>query len=134
MASSSKRQNILAKGPPKNFSDNFLSKANEESFPRFTSAKITPSRVLLQEQLNFQIMNLFAATQSSLILTLVHFYNKEIFHYFLANMSFNSDHYVIRSFIFKKKVEITKANLGIFLNLRTEGIRAHTLTTTFDFD
>ncbi|PKU87888.1 hypothetical protein MA16_Dca013103 [Dendrobium catenatum] len=80
------------------------------------------------------VKNLFAATQFGLILTLVHYYNKETFHYFLANMSFNSDHSVIRLFIFKKKVEITKADLGIFLNLRTEGIRAHTLTNSSDFD
>ncbi|PKU59669.1 hypothetical protein MA16_Dca023930 [Dendrobium catenatum] len=45
-------------------------------------------------------------------------------------MSFNSDHSVISSFVFKKKVEITKAGLGIFLNLRTEGLRAHTLAST----
>ncbi|PKU59210.1 hypothetical protein MA16_Dca028503 [Dendrobium catenatum] len=49
-------------------------------------------------------------------------------------MSFNSDHSVISSFIFKKKIEITKADFDIFLNLRTEGLRAHTLTTTsFDW-
>ncbi|KAI0492203.1 hypothetical protein KFK09_026470 [Dendrobium nobile] len=58
------------------------------------------------------VMNLFASTQFGLILTLVNFYIKETFHYFLANMSFNSNHSVIR----------------------TEGIRAHTLTTTSDFD
>ncbi|PKU73520.1 hypothetical protein MA16_Dca008084 [Dendrobium catenatum] len=50
-----------------------------------------------------------------------------------ANMSFNPDHSVINSFVLKKKVEITKADLGIFLNLRTEGIRPHTLTTS-NFD
>ncbi|KAI0493759.1 hypothetical protein KFK09_023884 [Dendrobium nobile] len=79
-------------------------------------------------------MNMFPSTQFGLILTLVYFYNKETFHYFLANMSFNSDHSMSRSYVFKKKVEITKVDLGIFLNLRTEGIRAHTLTNTFDFD
>ncbi|KAI0515987.1 hypothetical protein KFK09_008658 [Dendrobium nobile] len=78
-------------------------------------------------------MNLFASTQIGLILTLVHLYNKETFHYFLANMSFNSNHSVT-SPMFKKKVEITKADLEIFLNLRTEGIRAHTMTTTADFN
>ncbi|KAI0488626.1 hypothetical protein KFK09_028465 [Dendrobium nobile] len=54
MVSSSKRQKILAKGPPRNSSDSFLSKANEESFPIFVSAKITPSRILIQDQLTFQ--------------------------------------------------------------------------------
>ncbi|PKU77884.1 hypothetical protein MA16_Dca005716 [Dendrobium catenatum] len=54
MSSSSKRQKVLAKGPHRNSSDNFLSKANEESFPRYASAKITPSRVLIQEKLTFQ--------------------------------------------------------------------------------
>ncbi|PKU66817.1 hypothetical protein MA16_Dca014424 [Dendrobium catenatum] len=48
-------------------------------------------------------------------------------------MSFNSDHSIINSFVFKKKIEITKADFGIFLNLRTEGLRAHALTTT-NFD
>ncbi|PKU64610.1 hypothetical protein MA16_Dca015871 [Dendrobium catenatum] len=48
-------------------------------------------------------------------------------------MSFNSDHIIINSFVFKKKIEITKVDLGIFLNIRTEGLRAHTLTTT-NFD
>ncbi|PKU72384.1 hypothetical protein MA16_Dca023604 [Dendrobium catenatum] len=48
-------------------------------------------------------------------------------------MSFNSDHSVISSFNFNTKIEITKADLGIFLNIRTEGLRAHTSTTT-NFD
>ncbi|PKU79453.1 hypothetical protein MA16_Dca000798 [Dendrobium catenatum] len=34
----------------------------------------------------------------------------------------------------RKKVEITKADLGVFLNLRTEGARAHTLITTSDYE
>ncbi|PKU81770.1 hypothetical protein MA16_Dca026929 [Dendrobium catenatum] len=48
-------------------------------------------------------------------------------------MSFNSDHSIISSFVFKKKVEITKTDFNIFLNLMTKGLRAHTLTTT-NFD
>ncbi|PKU78114.1 hypothetical protein MA16_Dca013180 [Dendrobium catenatum] len=48
-------------------------------------------------------------------------------------MSFNYDHSIISSFIFKNKIEITKAELGIFLNIRTKGVREHTLTTT-NFD
>ncbi|PKU81412.1 hypothetical protein MA16_Dca027025 [Dendrobium catenatum] len=45
-------------------------------------------------------------------------------------MSFNFDHSVISSFVLKKKFEITKADLRIFLNLSNEGLRTHTLTTT----
>ncbi|PKU87620.1 hypothetical protein MA16_Dca009792 [Dendrobium catenatum] len=78
-------------------------------------------------------MHLFASTQFQFILSLVHFYNKQTYHYFLANMSFNSDHSIISSFVFKKKVEITKHDLGAFLNLRTEGYRAHTLMSENSF-
>jgi len=133
MTSSSKRQKVLAKKPHRNSSKNFLSKANEESFPRFASAKITPSRILIKEQLTFQIMNLFASTQFGFILTLVYLYNKETFHFILANMSFNSDHSIICSFVFKHKVEITNNDLGAFLKLRTEGARAHHLINTHDY-
>ncbi|PKU74121.1 hypothetical protein MA16_Dca023854 [Dendrobium catenatum] len=49
-------------------------------------------------------------------------------------MSFNSDHSVICSYVLKKKVKITKADLGAFLNLRTEGARAHSLITTSDYE
>ncbi|KAI0499470.1 hypothetical protein KFK09_017673 [Dendrobium nobile] len=127
MASPSKRQKVLAKKPHRNASENFLSKANEESFPRFASAKITPSRILIQSEKNFKVMHLFASTQFGFILSLVHLYNKQTFLYFLANMSFNSDHSSISSFVFKQKVEITKHDIGAFLNLRTKGYRAHTL-------
>ncbi|PKU72872.1 hypothetical protein MA16_Dca016617 [Dendrobium catenatum] len=41
---------------------------------------------------------------------------------------------VSRSYVLKKKVEITKEDLGIFLNLRTQGIRAHTLTSSTNYD
>ncbi|KAI0496393.1 hypothetical protein KFK09_022709 [Dendrobium nobile] len=133
MASSSKRQKVLAKKPNRNASENFLSKANEESFPRFASAKITPSRILIQSEIHFKVMHLFASTQFHFILSLIHFYNKQTFHYFLANMSFNSDHSCISSFVFKQKVEITKHDIGAFLNLRTEGYRAHTLMTETTF-
>ncbi|PKU66363.1 hypothetical protein MA16_Dca009605 [Dendrobium catenatum] len=44
-------------------------------------------------------------------------------------MSFNSDHSIISSFFLKKKIKITKADLGIFLNLRTEVLRVYTLTS-----
>ncbi|KAL0921340.1 hypothetical protein M5K25_008403 [Dendrobium thyrsiflorum] len=77
MASSSKRSRI-SKGSSSSRNENFLSKECETAYGRYSACKITPSRILIQSNIDFQILPLFSSTQLSFILTLSHSYHKEI--------------------------------------------------------
>ncbi|KAL0910700.1 hypothetical protein M5K25_018781 [Dendrobium thyrsiflorum] len=129
MASSSKRSKI-SKGSSRN--ENFLSKDNETAYGRYSASKITPSRILIQSDIDFQILPLFSSTQLSFILTLTHSYHKEIFLQFLSNLRVIPDFIRMSSFVMQQKVIIDKEDLGTFLHLRTEGDRLHTLIQESD--
>ncbi|KAL0911926.1 hypothetical protein M5K25_017864 [Dendrobium thyrsiflorum] len=77
MASSSKRSRI-SKGSSSSRNENFLSKECETAYGRYSASKITPSRILIQSNIDFQILPPFSSTQLSFILTLSHSYHKEI--------------------------------------------------------
>ncbi|KAL0903367.1 hypothetical protein M5K25_027741 [Dendrobium thyrsiflorum] len=129
MASSSKRSKV-SKGSSRN--ENFLSKDNETAYGRYSASKITPSRILIQSDIDFQILPLFSSTQLSFILTLSHSYHKEMFLQFLSNLRVTPECTRLTSFIMQQKVIIDKEDLGTFLHLRTEGDRLHTLIQEAD--
>ncbi|KAL0905968.1 hypothetical protein M5K25_024423 [Dendrobium thyrsiflorum] len=129
MASSNKKSKV-SKGSSRN--ENFLSKDNETAYGSFFASKITPSRILIQSDINFQILPLFSSTQLSFILTLSHSYHKEIFLQFLSNLRVTPECTRLSSFVMQQKVTIDKEDLGNFLHLRTEGDRLHTLIQEAD--
>ncbi|KAL0903430.1 hypothetical protein M5K25_027809 [Dendrobium thyrsiflorum] len=129
MASSSKRSKVT-KGSSRN--ENFLSKDNETAYGKYSASKITPSRILIQSDIDFQILPLFSSTQLSFILTLSHSYHKEMFLQFLSNLRVTPECTRLTSFVMQQKVIIDKEDLGTFLHLRTEGDRLHTLIQDAD--
>ncbi|KAL0927626.1 hypothetical protein M5K25_001817 [Dendrobium thyrsiflorum] len=129
IASSSKRSKV-SKGSSRN--ENFLSKDNETAYGRYSASKITPSRILIQSDIDFQILPLFSSTQLSFILTLSHSYHKEMFLQFLSNLRVTPECTRLTSFVMQQKVIIDKEDLGTFLHLRTEGDRLHTLIQEAD--
>ncbi|KAL0920143.1 hypothetical protein M5K25_009256 [Dendrobium thyrsiflorum] len=129
MASSSKRSKVT-KGSTRN--ENFLSKDNETAYGKYSASKITPSRILIQSDIDFQILPLFSSTQLSFILTLSHSYHKEMFLQFLSNLRVTPECTRLTSFVMQQKVIIDKEDLGTFLHLRTEGDRLHTLIQEAD--
>ncbi|KAL0909814.1 hypothetical protein M5K25_020712 [Dendrobium thyrsiflorum] len=129
MASSSKRSKVT-KGSSRN--ENFLSKDNETAYGKYSASKITPSRILIQSDIDFQILPLFSFTQLSFILTLSHSYHKEMFLQFLSNLRVTPECTRLTSFVMQQKVIIDKEDLGTFLHLRTEGDRLHTLIQEAD--
>ncbi|KAL0909872.1 hypothetical protein M5K25_020780 [Dendrobium thyrsiflorum] len=129
MASSSKRSKV-SKGSSRN--ENFLSKDNETAYGKYSASKITPSRILIQSDIDFQILPLFSSTQLSFILTLSHSYHKEMFLQFLSNLRVTPECTRLTSFVMQQKVIIDKEDLGTFLHLRTEGDRLHTLIQEAD--
>ncbi|KAL0925247.1 hypothetical protein M5K25_004243 [Dendrobium thyrsiflorum] len=129
MASSSKRSKV-SKGSSRN--ENFLSKDNETAYGRYSASKITPSRILIQSDIDFQILPLFSSTQLSFILTLSHSYHKEMFLQFLSNLRVTPECTRLSSFVMQQKVIIDKEDLGTFLHLRTEGDRLHSLIQEAD--
>ncbi|KAL0927489.1 hypothetical protein M5K25_001661 [Dendrobium thyrsiflorum] len=131
MASSSKRSRI-SKGSSSSRNENFLSKECETAYGRYSASKITPSRILIQSNINFQILPLFSSMQLSFILTLSHSYHKEMYLQFLSNLRVIPDFTRLTSFIMQQKVTIEKEDLGTFLHLRTEGDRLHTLIQESD--
>ncbi|KAL0924073.1 hypothetical protein M5K25_004878 [Dendrobium thyrsiflorum] len=131
MASSSKRSRI-SKGSSSSRNENFLSKECETAYGRYSACKITPSRILIQSNIDFQILPLFSSTQLSFILTLSHSYHKEMYLQFLSNLRVIPDFTRLTSFVMQQKVTIKKEDLGTFLHLRTEGDRLHTLIQESD--
>ncbi|KAL0906233.1 hypothetical protein M5K25_024709 [Dendrobium thyrsiflorum] len=129
MASSSKRSKI-SKGSSRK--ENFLSKECETAYGRYSASKITPSRILIQSNIDYQILPPFSSTQLSFILTLSHSYHKEMFLQFLSNLRVIPDFTRLTSFVMQQKVTIEKEDLGTFLHLRTEGDRLHTLIQESD--
>ncbi|KAL0923811.1 hypothetical protein M5K25_004589 [Dendrobium thyrsiflorum] len=129
MASSSKKSKV-SKGSSRN--ENFLSKDNETAYGRYSASKITPSRILIQSDIDFQILPLFSSTQLSFILTLSHSYHKEMFLQFLSNLRVTPECTRLTSFVMQQKVIIDKEDLETFLHLRTEGDRLHTLIQESD--
>ncbi|KAL0904066.1 hypothetical protein M5K25_026137 [Dendrobium thyrsiflorum] len=129
MTSSSKRSKV-SKGSSRN--ENFLSKDNETAYGRYSASKITPSRILIQSDIDFQILPLFSSTQLSFILTLSHSYYKDMFLQFLSNLRVTPECTRLTSFVMQQKVINDKEDLGTFLHLRTEGDRLHTLIQEAD--
>ncbi|KAL0903990.1 hypothetical protein M5K25_026058 [Dendrobium thyrsiflorum] len=118
MASSSKRSRGSS-----STSDNFLSKDNEKAYDKYKVYKITHSRVLIQADLNFNF-----------ILTLTHAYNRETFLQFLSNLRVTPNSSRISSFTLQQRVQITKEDLGTYLYLRTEGVRAHNMSLESEYN
>ncbi|KAL0928674.1 hypothetical protein M5K25_000584 [Dendrobium thyrsiflorum] len=131
MASSSKRSRI-SKGSSSSRNENFLSKECETAYGRYSASKITPSRILIQSNIDFQILPLFSSTQLSFILTLSHSYQKEMYLQFLSNLRVILDFTRLTSFVMQQKVTIEKEDFRTFLHLRTEGDRVHTLIQESD--
>ncbi|KAL0928600.1 hypothetical protein M5K25_000503 [Dendrobium thyrsiflorum] len=131
MVSSSKRYRI-SKGSSSSRNENFLSKECETAYGRYSASKITPSHILIQSNIDFQILPLFSSTQLSFILTLSHSYHKEMYLQFLSNLRVIPDFTRLTSFVMQQKVTIEKEDLGTFLHLKTEGDRLQTLIQESD--
>ncbi|KAL0925294.1 hypothetical protein M5K25_003615 [Dendrobium thyrsiflorum] len=129
MASSSKR----SRGPSSR-SENFLSKESENVYDRYKVCKITPSRILIQVDLNFNVMPLFSTTQLQFILTLTYAYHRETFLQFLSNLRVTPDSSRMSSFTLQQRVQITKEDLGTYLHLRTKGVSAHNMAIESEYN
>ncbi|KAL0924007.1 hypothetical protein M5K25_004807 [Dendrobium thyrsiflorum] len=74
-------------------------------------------RLVIPADINFNVMPLFSTTQLQFILTLTHAYHREIFLQFLSNLRVTPDSSRMSSY----------EDLGTYLHLRTEGVRAHNM-------
>ncbi|KAL0916151.1 hypothetical protein M5K25_013640 [Dendrobium thyrsiflorum] len=128
MASSSKRARSSSTG------ENFLSKDNEKAYDRYSACKISHSRILIQSDINFDVLPLFSTTKLQFILTHPYAYNLETFHQFLANMRITPQSTRLSSFVLQQQVQITKEDLGKYLHLRTEGVRAHSMSLESEYN
>ncbi|KAL0910121.1 hypothetical protein M5K25_021061 [Dendrobium thyrsiflorum] len=128
MASSSKRARSSSTG------ENFLSKDNEKAYDRYSACKISHSRILIQSDINFDVLPLFSTTKLQFILTHPYAYNLETFLQFLANMRITPESTRLSSFVLQQRVQITKEDLGKYLHLRTEGVRAHSMSLESEYN
>ncbi|KAL0925605.1 hypothetical protein M5K25_003965 [Dendrobium thyrsiflorum] len=73
-------------------------------------------------------------TKLQFILTHPYAYNIETFLQFLANMRITPESTRLSSFVLQQRVQITKEDLGKYLHLRTEGVRAHSMSLESEYN
>jgi len=135
MSSSSKRGHFatISSSSSSRHSARFLNAENEEAYHKYKACKITPSKMLNQATLNFEVLNLFASTIFQFLLTLAFPYNSELLLEFLANLTYTVDNTTFHSFVCRQKIEITRADIAQYIGLSTEGPRVYSFLTN-DFE
>ncbi|PKU65330.1 hypothetical protein MA16_Dca021807 [Dendrobium catenatum] len=135
MSSSSKRGRLAvgSSSSSSRHSARFLSAKNEEAYHKYKACKITPSKMLNQAALNFEVLNVFASTTFQFLLTLAFSYNSELLLEFLANLTYTIDNTTFHSFVCRQNIKITRADIAHYNGLSTEGPRIHSFLTN-DFD
>ncbi|KAL0927639.1 hypothetical protein M5K25_001832 [Dendrobium thyrsiflorum] len=112
----------------------FLNVEDKASYTRYTSAGITVSKIINPVTLSYPVMNLFAHTSLTFLLTLTYSFNPKLLYQFFASLRINSDYTSLQSYLDKRPVEISYKDLEEILHLSTTGDKLHNIVSDPDYN
>ncbi|KAH0452274.1 hypothetical protein IEQ34_019573 [Dendrobium chrysotoxum] len=132
---SGKRSNMLTGSSSRGTMDpHFTDVVDQAAYLCYKTTGITSSKIVNPRTLTYPVLDIFAHTTITFILTLAVPFHSKLLYEFFASLRINSTYTALQSYITKQPIEITYQDCHELLQLSTTGEKLHLIASGRDYN